>query len=128
MTDKDIFHFVQSSKNIVDADSNDEKEMNNAGFVPTSSEMRNIMKNDKQVVGPLTSHRSIVKKNQCKCDWALTDERPLAFNNLSHFILRARKRQSIPHILYEFKVRKHLWPGNHLGILQGLLADACPVR
>ncbi|GFV29674.1 SCAN domain-containing protein 3 [Trichonephila clavipes] len=41
MADKDILMFVQSTKNIIDADSDDENEMNN---VPTSSEMRNIMK------------------------------------------------------------------------------------
>uniref|UniRef100_A0A8C4RFJ1 HTH CENPB-type domain-containing protein n=1 Tax=Erpetoichthys calabaricus TaxID=27687 RepID=A0A8C4RFJ1_ERPCA len=39
-----ILEFVQSSKNIIDADSDDENEMNNAAPVPTSSEMRNIMK------------------------------------------------------------------------------------
>ncbi|KFM70311.1 hypothetical protein X975_18700, partial [Stegodyphus mimosarum] len=44
MADKDILEFVQSSKNIIDADSNDENEMNNAGPVPTSSEMKNVMK------------------------------------------------------------------------------------
>ncbi|GFY31238.1 hypothetical protein TNCV_752011 [Trichonephila clavipes] len=56
MADKDILEFVQSSKisfifgvcskfkNIIYAESDDENEMNNAAFVPTSSEMRNIMK------------------------------------------------------------------------------------
>ncbi|GFY11333.1 hypothetical protein TNCV_4473161 [Trichonephila clavipes] len=44
MPNKDIFEFVQSSKNIIDADSDDENEMNYAAHVPTSSEMRNIMK------------------------------------------------------------------------------------
>ncbi|GFU17133.1 uncharacterized protein TNCV_1853871 [Trichonephila clavipes] len=44
MTDKDILQFVQSSKNILDADSEDENERNNSAPVPTSSEMRNIMK------------------------------------------------------------------------------------
>ncbi|GFT12689.1 hypothetical protein TNCV_5094551 [Trichonephila clavipes] len=42
--DKDIFEFVQSSKNIIDADSKDENEMNDETPVPTSSEMRNITK------------------------------------------------------------------------------------
>ncbi|GFV35227.1 hypothetical protein TNCV_620231 [Trichonephila clavipes] len=42
--DKDISEFVQSSKNIIDADSDDKIEMNIAAPVPTSSEMRNIMK------------------------------------------------------------------------------------
>ncbi|GFW33815.1 hypothetical protein TNCV_3589001 [Trichonephila clavipes] len=45
MADKGILEFLQSSKNIIDADSDDEKEMNNAAPVPTSSEMRNVMKN-----------------------------------------------------------------------------------
>ncbi|GFV10529.1 DDE-1 domain-containing protein [Trichonephila clavipes] len=43
MADKYI-GFVQSSKIIIDKDSNDEDEMDNATPVPTSSEMRNIMK------------------------------------------------------------------------------------
>ncbi|GFU76977.1 hypothetical protein TNCV_4521331 [Trichonephila clavipes] len=43
MTHKDILEFVQSSKNIIDADSDDENEMNNAAPVPTSSEIKNIM-------------------------------------------------------------------------------------
>ncbi|GFS47718.1 histone-lysine N-methyltransferase SETMAR [Trichonephila clavipes] len=42
--DKSILEFVQSSKNINDADSNNENEMNNAAPYPTSSEIRNIMK------------------------------------------------------------------------------------
>ncbi|GFY33448.1 hypothetical protein TNCV_2227171 [Trichonephila clavipes] len=44
MADKDILEFVQSLKNNIDADSGDEIEMNNASPIPTSSEMRNIMK------------------------------------------------------------------------------------
>ncbi|GFV48941.1 hypothetical protein TNCV_1093411 [Trichonephila clavipes] len=43
MADKEILEFVQSSKNIINADFDDENEMNNAP-VPISSEMRNIMK------------------------------------------------------------------------------------
>ncbi|GFW46045.1 hypothetical protein TNCV_3276631 [Trichonephila clavipes] len=43
--DKDSLEFVHFSKNIIDADSDDENEMNNAAAFPTSSEMRNIMKN-----------------------------------------------------------------------------------
>ncbi|GFS52056.1 hypothetical protein TNCV_1104781 [Trichonephila clavipes] len=38
MADKDILDFVQSSKNTIDADSDDENEMTNAAPVPTSSE------------------------------------------------------------------------------------------
>ncbi|GFW42495.1 hypothetical protein TNCV_4256901 [Trichonephila clavipes] len=44
MVDKDILEFVQSSKNSVDADFDDENEMKDAGPVPTSSKMRNVMK------------------------------------------------------------------------------------
>ncbi|GFV94956.1 hypothetical protein TNCV_1029541 [Trichonephila clavipes] len=42
--DKDILKFVQSSKTIMEADSNDENKTNKAFPVPTSSEMRNAMK------------------------------------------------------------------------------------
>ncbi|GFU63962.1 hypothetical protein TNCV_245401 [Trichonephila clavipes] len=42
---KDILEFIQSSKNIIDEDSDDESGMNDAAPVSTSSEMRNIMKN-----------------------------------------------------------------------------------
>ncbi|GFY14589.1 hypothetical protein TNCV_4827931 [Trichonephila clavipes] len=44
MTDKDIWEFVQSSKNIIDADSWDENEMDNANPFLTSLETKNIMK------------------------------------------------------------------------------------
>ncbi|GFV95612.1 uncharacterized protein TNCV_4576131 [Trichonephila clavipes] len=44
MADKDIWVFVQSSKNIIDADSDDESEINNSTLVPTSSVMRNTTK------------------------------------------------------------------------------------
>ncbi|GFW49386.1 hypothetical protein TNCV_3058931 [Trichonephila clavipes] len=40
----DILAFIQSSRNIIDADSDDENELNNAVPDPTLSEMRNIMK------------------------------------------------------------------------------------
>ncbi|GFT41597.1 hypothetical protein TNCV_4183001 [Trichonephila clavipes] len=41
---KNISEFVQSSKNTLDADSEDENEMSEAIPVPMSSEWRNIMK------------------------------------------------------------------------------------
>ncbi|GFW20555.1 hypothetical protein TNCV_1047801 [Trichonephila clavipes] len=44
MANKDILEFVQCSKNIIEADSDDKNELNNATPVPTSSELRNIMK------------------------------------------------------------------------------------
>ncbi|GFW13196.1 poly polymerase [Trichonephila clavipes] len=37
--DKDIFEFVHSSKNTIDADSDEENEMNNAAPIPASAEM-----------------------------------------------------------------------------------------
>ncbi|GFW24809.1 hypothetical protein TNCV_1960751 [Trichonephila clavipes] len=43
MADKNSLEFVQSSKNII-ADSVEENYMNNLASVPTSSEMRNVMK------------------------------------------------------------------------------------
>ncbi|GFT27496.1 hypothetical protein TNCV_1275881 [Trichonephila clavipes] len=45
MANKDYLEFVQSSKNVVDEDSEDENEMNNTAPVPTSSKMRKVMKN-----------------------------------------------------------------------------------
>ncbi|GFV58544.1 rho guanine nucleotide exchange factor 17 [Trichonephila clavipes] len=43
MADKHILEFVQSSNNIIDADSEDKNEMNIAAPVPISSEMRNVI-------------------------------------------------------------------------------------
>ncbi|GFV01899.1 uncharacterized protein TNCV_4978501 [Trichonephila clavipes] len=44
MADKDILEFDQSSKSIIDADSDEENEINNIAPVHTSSKMKNIMK------------------------------------------------------------------------------------
>ncbi|GFY08962.1 hypothetical protein TNCV_4661531 [Trichonephila clavipes] len=44
MEEKDILEFVQSSKNIIGAYSDDENKINNTVPVHTSSEMRNVMK------------------------------------------------------------------------------------
>ncbi|GFV48350.1 hypothetical protein TNCV_2479151 [Trichonephila clavipes] len=44
MADKDILEIVRSSKNIMDADSEDKNERNDAVLVPISSEMSNFMK------------------------------------------------------------------------------------
>ncbi|GFT92568.1 hypothetical protein TNCV_1480631 [Trichonephila clavipes] len=46
MADKDILELLQILKNIIDADSDYENEMNNAAHGPMLSEMRNIMKTD----------------------------------------------------------------------------------
>ncbi|GFU26331.1 hypothetical protein TNCV_3180821 [Trichonephila clavipes] len=43
-TKTDILKLVQSSKTIIDADSDSENEKNNAASVPTSSETMNVMK------------------------------------------------------------------------------------
>ncbi|GFT92759.1 hypothetical protein TNCV_739481 [Trichonephila clavipes] len=45
MADKDIYEFSQSSSSIIDADCDDENEMNDEVPVSTSSEMRKIEKN-----------------------------------------------------------------------------------
>ncbi|GFX65117.1 hypothetical protein TNCV_452551 [Trichonephila clavipes] len=47
-----MLEFVQSSKNIINEDSNDENEMSKAGHIPTSSEMRNIMKSRRNLDAP----------------------------------------------------------------------------
>ncbi|GFX19344.1 hypothetical protein TNCV_3014831 [Trichonephila clavipes] len=44
IADKDILEFVQSSKNIINADSNGKNEINNAAPVQTIAETRNIVK------------------------------------------------------------------------------------
>ncbi|GFS48254.1 hypothetical protein TNCV_2296431 [Trichonephila clavipes] len=44
MTNKDILEFVQSSKNNIEADSDEENGTNNTAPVTTPLEMRNIMK------------------------------------------------------------------------------------
>ncbi|GFV48351.1 hypothetical protein TNCV_2479161 [Trichonephila clavipes] len=51
MADKDILEFVQTHKNIIDADSDNENEMNNVAAVPTTSEMRNIIKSMRSYLG-----------------------------------------------------------------------------
>ncbi|GFV93913.1 hypothetical protein TNCV_1811681 [Trichonephila clavipes] len=43
-TQEDVLEFVQSSKSVIDANSCVEDKRNHAASVPTSSEMRNIMK------------------------------------------------------------------------------------
>ncbi|GFX56276.1 DDE-1 domain-containing protein [Trichonephila clavipes] len=44
MAHKNILEFYKSSKNIIGIDSDDKREINYAAPVPTSSEIRNIMK------------------------------------------------------------------------------------
>ncbi|GFS62576.1 hypothetical protein TNCV_1263291 [Trichonephila clavipes] len=52
MTDKDILEFVQSLKNIIFADSDDENKMNYAALVSTAFEMRNIIKKYAHLLTP----------------------------------------------------------------------------
>ncbi|GFX50059.1 hypothetical protein TNCV_2375481 [Trichonephila clavipes] len=61
MADKDVLEFYQSLENIIDADSEDENKMNNAPPVPTSSEMRNIMKSMRSY---LEAHSNVEKNNK----------------------------------------------------------------
>ncbi|GFU70150.1 hypothetical protein TNCV_5057441 [Trichonephila clavipes] len=42
--EKNVWKFLQSSKNIIYVDSDDENEINNAAPVTTSSEMKNVMR------------------------------------------------------------------------------------
>ncbi|GFW42524.1 hypothetical protein TNCV_4257181 [Trichonephila clavipes] len=58
MVDKNILEFSQSSKNIIDANSD---EMNSVAHVPTSSEMRNDMKSMRSY---LDSHSNGERKNK----------------------------------------------------------------
>ncbi|GFX16568.1 transposable element Tcb2 transposase [Trichonephila clavipes] len=46
MADKNILEYVQSSKNIIDEDSDGENEINTAALVSTKSEIRNTLKNE----------------------------------------------------------------------------------
>ncbi|GFW79362.1 uncharacterized protein TNCV_2477691 [Trichonephila clavipes] len=55
MADEDILEFAQSSKNIIDADSVDENEMNYATPVPSSSKMRNVMKSTRNYIKALSN-------------------------------------------------------------------------
>ncbi|GFT79210.1 hypothetical protein TNCV_2766451 [Trichonephila clavipes] len=55
MAYKDILEFVQSSKNIVDADSDDANAMDNAAPDPTSSEMKNIKKSKRSHLNALSN-------------------------------------------------------------------------
>ncbi|GFV25371.1 hypothetical protein TNCV_1146421 [Trichonephila clavipes] len=59
MTGKDILECVQSSKSIIDTDSDDE----NASPVLESSEMRNIMKKEKETPNSTTLSKKIAQGN-----------------------------------------------------------------
>ncbi|GFX48996.1 hypothetical protein TNCV_2797871 [Trichonephila clavipes] len=55
MADKDILEFVQSSKNINDADSDDGDNMNDVAPLNLSSEMRKIMKSMRSYLDTLSN-------------------------------------------------------------------------
>ncbi|GFW53111.1 hypothetical protein TNCV_3293601 [Trichonephila clavipes] len=61
MTDKDTLEFIQSSENIIDTDSDDENETNNAASVHSPSEMKNIMKNKGEGVTKLATEFNVGK-------------------------------------------------------------------
>ncbi|GFU89682.1 hypothetical protein TNCV_2265721 [Trichonephila clavipes] len=68
---EDILELVQSSKNIIDGDPNDENEMNNVLPVPTSSQMRNIIESMRRYLdahsnGKMNNKMKDVAKRQCK--------------------------------------------------------------
>ncbi|GFX58918.1 hypothetical protein TNCV_806221 [Trichonephila clavipes] len=77
MAEKDILEFVQSSKTIIDTDSDNENEMTNANPVPTSSEMRNIMKKKSPIHSlSVIPHRvgvsSLAPNPPCSCSFAIS--------------------------------------------------------
>ncbi|GFW80932.1 hypothetical protein TNCV_3780111 [Trichonephila clavipes] len=53
--------FFLLKENIIDADSDDENEMNDAVLVPTSSEIRNVMKNMLSYLSALSNGEMINK-------------------------------------------------------------------
>ncbi|GFW20196.1 hypothetical protein TNCV_1855201 [Trichonephila clavipes] len=84
MADNDILEFIQSSKNIIEADPENEKEMCNAGPVPKSSEPRNVMKRTR-MRSYLDSH-SNGEMNKTK--WTA-----------SNSLLNTRKKHNAKHVL-----------------------------
>ncbi|GFV14192.1 uncharacterized protein TNCV_526661 [Trichonephila clavipes] len=72
MADADILECVQSSKYIIDADFNNENEMNKAAPVPTTSEMRNIIETTR---GLLATDHVIVNHGQVT--WTTPELAPL---------------------------------------------------
>ncbi|GFV08883.1 hypothetical protein TNCV_3821261 [Trichonephila clavipes] len=67
IANKDTLEFIKSSKSIINADSNIEKEINNAIPVPTSSEMKNTMKSilcylDAHSNGEMNNKREDIKQ------------------------------------------------------------------
>ncbi|GFV73009.1 hypothetical protein TNCV_1734771 [Trichonephila clavipes] len=77
MAHKDTLEYVQSLKEIIDADSDDENETNNAAPVPMLSEIRDILKSKRDSSGEtnnkmdsidqsVESAKKVRKKNQIK--------------------------------------------------------------
>ncbi|GFU96405.1 DDE-1 domain-containing protein [Trichonephila clavipes] len=96
MTDEDILELVQSSKNIINEDSGNENEMNKAAPVPTSSEMRNIVKSIRSY---LDTHSNGEMNNKIDDIENCVDNLMLNTSNiktiLSQFLLRSTKKNFI---------------------------------
>ncbi|GFX04083.1 hypothetical protein TNCV_3972321 [Trichonephila clavipes] len=89
MTDKNILGLDESSKNIIDADSDDENETNNAIPVPTSTEMRNIL----QIFG-LAIHQNDHQARRRFVEWVQNEiavvldfHKRILFSDEAHFWL-----------------------------------------
>ncbi|GFY35204.1 SCAN domain-containing protein 3 [Trichonephila clavipes] len=84
ITDKDISEFVQSSKNVIDADSEGENEMNSAALVPTS--IRDVEHHEKagwkytRIYNPQRRLRVLVEKVTCCSQCEKSDSLANAFN------------------------------------------------
>ncbi|GFX38539.1 hypothetical protein TNCV_3206071 [Trichonephila clavipes] len=63
MVEKDILEFVKAQKNIIDADSDDENEMNNEVPVPPSSKMRNVIKKKHQQARHVDDNLRLIDRN-----------------------------------------------------------------
>ncbi|GFW37912.1 hypothetical protein TNCV_4631141 [Trichonephila clavipes] len=87
MADKYLLESVQSLKNIIDADSDDLNEMNNAASVSMSSETRNIVKNGLRSFEPWSSDED---------DTKLAPPLQLPYTNGRVFEPRYIQRPSLP--------------------------------
>ncbi|GFX90744.1 uncharacterized protein TNCV_3165751 [Trichonephila clavipes] len=79
MADKNILEFVESSTTITEADFDNEREKNNTAHVPTSSEMRNVMKS---IRGLLATDHVIFNHGQLK--WTTPDLAPPLLTTTPH--------------------------------------------
>ncbi|GFT87791.1 hypothetical protein TNCV_799071 [Trichonephila clavipes] len=100
MADKDILEFVQSSKNIIDTDSDDESEKNNAAPVPTSSEMRITMKSMRSSShehsnGEMNSKMDNIKQLDAKKDNAKKIIRLFTNNSINILFLKRLENSAL---------------------------------